>query len=334
MYLFSWGYALAALDNLYWPTPNEAFFEGKSIEAYVQPSSSGKPISGLFGCTRSEGRRFHEGLDLKSIKRNRQNEPMDEVFSILPGKVVYINKVAGNSSYGRYVVVEHTGLDIPLVSLYAHLAKVDDSISMGKPVAGGARLGVMGRSANHSISKLLAHLHIELGVRLSDDFQFWYNKQSFNTKNHHGTWNGYNLVGTDPLFFYYLNQKGKIQDMNGFVDSLKTDFKVRVYTSKTPDFMQRYPKLLSSPIKEGLQGWEIEFTWYGFPKKWRPLYARETIPHAIHWMPHIELVEWDNAVMSHSRAAKTVFINSKGKVGMGDRLRRILELLFKETIKA
>lgn len=327
--------SFGALDvPVYWPTPNKAFFEGKGLEAYVQPSSSGRVVSGLFGCTRNEGRRFHEGLDLKPLKRNRQNEPADEVYAILEGRVAYINKIAGNSSYGRYIVLEHTDLDIPFITLYAHLARVDDAIGLGQIIPGGARLGVMGRSANHPISKLLAHLHIELGLRLSDDFESWYNKQSFKAKNTHGQWNGYNFVGTDPLFFYYLNQKDKIQNMHDFVKSLKTDFRVRVYSSKVPNYIKRYPKLLEEPIRVGLVGWEIAFTWYGLPKQWRPLYHKEVLPGAICWTPALELVHYDKEVMASTGGAKTLMVDKKGHVGMGARLKRILELLFQETIKA
>ena len=50
--------------SLIWPTPNPAFQNGKPIEAYVQATVSGRVESGLFGCVRNGGSRFHEGLDL------------------------------------------------------------------------------------------------------------------------------------------------------------------------------------------------------------------------------------------------------------------------------
>ena len=93
------------LAELVWPTPNQAFLKGEPIEAFVQPTASGEIKSGLFGCVREGGRRFHEGLDLFPIERDARGEAKDLIFSVLPGRVVYVNDRPGWSSYGRYVVV-------------------------------------------------------------------------------------------------------------------------------------------------------------------------------------------------------------------------------------
>ncbi|MGJ3243942.1 MAG: M23 family metallopeptidase, partial [Opitutales bacterium] len=97
----------AGLENLVWPTPNPAFMRGEPIEAFVQPTVSGDPESGLFGCVRNDGSRFHEGLDLFPLYRDGRGEARDPVYAILPGRIVHINTSAGLSSYGRYVVVMH-----------------------------------------------------------------------------------------------------------------------------------------------------------------------------------------------------------------------------------
>ena len=60
---------LYASAGLIWPTPNQAFQRGEPIEAFVQPTVSGKVESGLFGCVRNDGAKFHEGLDLFPIQR-------------------------------------------------------------------------------------------------------------------------------------------------------------------------------------------------------------------------------------------------------------------------
>ena len=65
--------------SLIWPTPNPAFQNGKPIEAYVQATVSGRVESGLFGCVRNGGSRFHEGLDLYPIKRDGRGEAVDPV---------------------------------------------------------------------------------------------------------------------------------------------------------------------------------------------------------------------------------------------------------------
>ncbi len=110
--------------DLGWPTPNPAWADGKGIEAFIQPTVSGDPQSGCFGCVRDNGFQFHEGLDLKPVARDRRGEPEDEVFAVLPGIVRHVNLRPGESSYGRYIVVEHTGVTPSVYSLYAHLARV------------------------------------------------------------------------------------------------------------------------------------------------------------------------------------------------------------------
>ena len=66
--------AASARDRLeiIWPTPNKAWAEGRSIEAFIQPTVSGGPQSGCFGCVRSNGFQFHEGIDIKPLGRDRR----------------------------------------------------------------------------------------------------------------------------------------------------------------------------------------------------------------------------------------------------------------------
>ena len=111
---------------LVWPTPNRAFLEGKPFEDYIQPTSSGRIESGLFGCTRNGGSRFHEGVDLKTVGRDSRGRATDPVFAAMPGAVVHINRVAGNSSYGIYVVLRHNHDGVRFYTLYSHLASVAD----------------------------------------------------------------------------------------------------------------------------------------------------------------------------------------------------------------
>ena len=116
--------------ELVWPTPNPAFQNGEPIEAFVQPTASGKKESGLFGCVRNNGRRFHEGLDLYPVARDKRGEALDTVYAVLSGRIVYINKVAGHSSYGRYIVIEHDQESPAFYTLYAHLARINDAVSI------------------------------------------------------------------------------------------------------------------------------------------------------------------------------------------------------------
>ena len=60
-----------------WPTPNPAFANGESIEAFVQATVSGNPSSGLYGMVRNKGTKFHEGLDLFGIQFDAKKEVLD-----------------------------------------------------------------------------------------------------------------------------------------------------------------------------------------------------------------------------------------------------------------
>lgn len=269
---------LPASAELTWPTPNPAFQNGEPIEAYVQPTVSGRVESGLFGCTRNGGRRFHEGLDLYPVERDRRGEAVDSIYSVLPGRVVHVNSVAGHSGYGRYVVVEHDG-EVPAYhTLYAHLARVNRGIVPGARVEAGTVLGIMGRSASYTIPKSRAHLHFEMGLRLTDDFQSWFDRQPFGSENFHGMWNGMNLVSVDPLDFYQSVRTGRVTNFFEYLKQLPAAARVRVYSRAVPDFVRNFPALVTRPYADRtVVAWDIAFTQYGLPKAWTPRFAEERL---------------------------------------------------------
>ncbi len=269
----------SASAGLIWPTPNPAFQEGKPIEAFIQPTASGVSESGLFGCVRNSGSRFHEGLDLFPIKRDKRGEPADPIFAVLPGRVVHVNATAGYSSYGRYVVVEHDGESPAFHTLYAHLASIADGIVPGARVEAGTTLGMMGHTAaGYTIPKTRAHMHFEIGFRLTDDFQTWYDRQKFGSKNRHGIWNGMNLVSIDPLAFYQAMRSGQVKNLYEYLHEIPAVARIRVHTSQIPDFVMNYPALVTRPYEgRRVVAWDIAFTEYGVPKEWTPRFADEDI---------------------------------------------------------
>lgn len=278
-FLMTLAWVTSAQANLIWPTPNPAFQNGQPIEAYIQPTASGNPESGLFGCVRNHGSRFHEGLDLYPLKRDSRGEALDPVYAVLPGKVVHASRVSGHSSYGRYVVIEHDG-EVPAYhTLYAHLASVADGMMPGARVEAGTVIGIMGRSASYSIPRERAHLHFEIGFRLSDDFQAWYDQQKFGSKNRHGIWNGMNLVSIDPLEFYESMRKGEVRHLYEHLRRLPAAARIRVYSDKIPNFVQNYKALVTQPFDgRSVVAWDIAFTQYGVPKEWTPRFAEENLP--------------------------------------------------------
>ena len=315
---------LPASAGLIWPTPNPAFQNGESIEAFIQPTVSGRAESGLFGCVRNNGRRFHEGLDLFPVKRDRRGEAADPVYSVLPGRVVYANSVAGHSSYGRYVVVEHDG-EVPAYhTLYAHLAKVAAGIAPGTRVDAGTVLGTMGRSATYSIPKSRAHLHFEIGLRLTDDFQSWFDRQPFGSKNHHAVWNGMNLVSVDPLDFYQSVRAGRVANLYEYLRQLPAVARIRVHSQSVPDFVRNYPALVTRPYQERtVVAWDIAFTQYGLPKAWTPRFAEERLPGQ---PGNVKLIAYNPTLLKSQTCREVVTPNSSTPAISAATIRTIRKL--------
>lgn len=315
----------AATMRIVWPTPNTAFMDGRPLEDFIQPTASGRVESGLFGCVRNNGTRFHEGIDLKPVQIDRRGRATDPVFAAMDGEVVYVNSEPGNSSYGRYVVLEHSEFSVPVYTLYAHLRSVNPAVRPGVRLQAGAPLGIMGRTAGgYVIPNELAHLHFEIGLRLTENFQRYYEQREFTAPNHHGNHNGYNLVGMDPLAFFTAVREKRFEGFAPYIRGLPTAFSLEVRTPRVPDFVLRHPALLTVPLPvEGVAGWRIEFTWYGLPKQWTPLDAN----HAFAGEPgQATLLEY-YPERFEGKCRETI-IERNGKHEMGDFLHSTLMILF------
>jgi murein DD-endopeptidase MepM/ murein hydrolase activator NlpD len=289
--------------QLAWPTPNTAYIEGRPITEYVQPTVSGEPESGLFGGVRSSGTKFHEGLDLFPLKRDAAGEAADPVYAIMDGVVRHVNTKAGDSSYGRYVVIEHPGATPAFCSLYAHLKTVD--VREGDRVARGQTLGIMGRSAGgYSIPRDRAHVHLEMALMMTSDFQRWFVAQKFGSPNQHGNYNGMNLMGIDPKDFFDEFRAKRVNDFGEYLARQPVAVRVRVGYRKVPDFVTRYPSLMTAPVPVGaVAGWEIDLLWTGLPVALRPLSTAEAPDLRA---GAVEIVKVDEDLMAKQRSIRLV----------------------------
>ncbi|HYC72246.1 MAG TPA: M23 family metallopeptidase [Opitutaceae bacterium] len=320
--------ALAAQRiDIAWPTPSTAWERGAGIESFVQPTVSGVPESGLFGCVRSNGLQFHEGIDIKPVRRDARGEAADTVTAAMAGVVRHINTRPGESSYGRYVVLEHPDATPAVYTLYAHLARVDPGLRVGARVEQGRALGLMGRSAGgYAIPRERAHLHFEIGLRTSDSFQSWYTWRKFGSPNQHGVWNGMNLLGIDPLDFMRQWKSRRVDNFQQYFDRMRPAVRVRVVTSRTPDFVTRYPALLSEPMPVGMVGgWEVEFNATGLPYSWKPLPAAAVAGLRA---DSVQLLQVDAALTRGHRCKNLVRPKRGGGHVTGPDLDSVLQLLF------
>jgi murein DD-endopeptidase MepM/ murein hydrolase activator NlpD len=322
------GAADAQRIEIQWPTPNPAWAQGRSIEAWVQSTVSGDPESGLFGCVRSSGGQFHEGLDIRPVARDRHGEPLDAIAAAMDGVVRHVNTHAGDSNYGRYIVIEHPGMTPAVYTLYAHLAKIEPGIAAGVTVARGQTLGVMGHSGGGgkgSIPRDRAHLHFEIGLMVTQDFPAWYAWKQFGSANEHGLWNGMNLMGIDPLDFLRQWRTRKVDNFQQYFDQLRGVVKVRIATNRMPDFIVRYPSLLRRPLPLGLvAGWELECNSTGLPFAWTPLSPLDVAGLR---PGEVQIVSADSAVARAYRCKSLVRPRGAGYVPGAD-LAMVLQQVF------
>tara|TARA_R100000027_G_scaffold66167_2_gene61623 strand:- start:12585 stop:13652 length:1068 start_codon:yes stop_codon:yes gene_type:complete len=315
--------AIAERLPLVWPSPNRAFLEGKPIEDFVQPTSSGRITSGLYGCVRNGGYRFHEGLDLKVIDRDRNSRPLDPAFAAMPGTIVYVNRRAGNSSYGNYVVLRHESDGIEFYTLYAHLDSIASDVKEGVRVEQGATLGIIGSTAGgYTIPNSRAHLHFEIGLQLDSNFAWWYNQQRYGSKNQHGPWNGINLSGWNPLEYYRMALAGKIEGPADYLRESPTAIRVKVPYSGVPDLVRRSPGMVKGEVGSSGAGWEVDFSGYGVPLSFRRISNAEANGN----LKDVEVVAYD-ADLAFPKCRDLLDKKGDGYVP-GKDLRRTLELLF------
>lgn len=300
-----------------WPTTMDRS-SIRSPQDYLQPTVSGKTESGSFGMVREDGKRFHEGIDIRPAKTNADGEPLDLVLAAMDGQVAYLNPNV-NGPYGRYVVLYHAAAEIPVYTLYAHLAKLEPSLRLAQPVRRGTPIGLMGHtSAGVSpITKDRSHLHFEVGLILSTGFNLWYASQAENRQsaNLHGLYNGQNLIGMDPLLI--LGQP-KV-DLLAAVRSQPTALTVSLRTNKTPDFVNRYPALVRGDVARAA-GWYVEFSWQGMPLRWTALDAKSPQLPAGRW----RLLEVDQS--QRTRLIQRKMLGNDGRTP-GELLTQNLEIL-------
>lgn len=262
-------------QQLQLPTANHALFDAPAeFFQFVDRDFDGAKTTpwegGQFGFVRDPRRiggriayaRFHEGLDIKPLQRDAKSNPQDEVGAIADGVVAYVAASSGLSNYGRYIVVQHNWGGSPFFSLYAHLASAQ--VSAGQKVKAGTTLGILGYTGS-GIDQRRAHLHVELNLFLSSRFETWHNA-NFPTPNHHGLYNGLNLIGLDLQSLYLAQQKNPGLTAASAVRATESSYRVAVPGDAEMEILKNYPWLLDGPRPSGKPAsWEVTFSRWGLP---------------------------------------------------------------------
>lgn len=274
--LLAAGLTTASADIVFrLPTDNSALFEQKYDDFYMYVDRNFEGVKskpwqgGTYGFTRTPIRmqagvietKFHEGIDVKPLKRTADGTPLDPVRPCAPGRVVHVCDNPTHSSYGRYVVIEHRLTDGPLYSLYAHLASTN--CKPGDRVGTANVIGVLGFSGV-GLNKERSHLHLEFCMLISEKFQDWYDMLKIASPNRHGIYNGLNLIGMDPADILVMCKEGKRFSLSSYLASQPFQYKVRIPAKGALEIVKRYPFLLrSGPANPA--SWEIAFAGSGLP---------------------------------------------------------------------
>ena len=283
--------AIAQMPRLRLPTANDALFRGggEAFYQYVRRDFKGEITfpweGGQYGFVRdpvetSDGLvyvHFHEGIDIKPLRRDPSGEPLDEVVSIAAGRVVHCSETAGHSNYGRYIVIEHRWGGSPYYSLYAHLSEI--AVPPGADVTAGQRIARMGHTGA-GIDRERSHLHFEINVMLTKKFEDWYVAGAPTEPNYHGNYNGLNLAGFDVAKFY-LAQRGKPSlTVPEFLAAEEVFFKVLAPApDQPPDLVRMYPWMSGGTVTSTKPAsWEISFTRSGVPLRVTPSNQTVTTP--------------------------------------------------------
>ncbi|MDR1435639.1 MAG: M23 family metallopeptidase [Puniceicoccales bacterium] len=297
---------------------------------YLQTAGTEKGNGG-FGLARECGKKFHGGIDVRPVRRRPDGEPLDAVRAVADGVVVYANGDAGASSYGKYVVVEHENFSLPILSLYAHLASLSAVATVGRRLEVDDVLGSVGRTSSaFEIGKERAHLHFELALRLGDDGDFsrWYGNKKFSSPNGHGCWNGLNFVSFDPLPPLRMGCEFSVAE---YVRNLPTAFVTRIFTEYFPNFLRRYGALLDGWDGGPIGGFDVEWTWFGLPKRWVALQG--TVERRRRGNVEVFLMQNDWLWLPHSCIRETLARGRGNSVHIGKRTVDVLEKIFGAAVK-
>src|SRR5207249_7290319 len=274
--------------DLVLPTDNDALFsgDGPAFYQYVERNYKGAKSTpwegGQYGFVRDPTgtaggivyTRFHEGIDIRPLHRDANGEPLDEVRAIADGTIVLTNPVGGYSNYGKYVVIEHHWDGSNYYSLYGHLSSI--AVQSGV-VTRGQRIGVMGYTGT-GLNQERAHLHLELDLMFSRQFEAWYNTFFRSDPNHHGIYNGMNLAGLDIARLYLALHKNPSLTIPEFLSGEEIFYRVTLPKSHHFDLPRLYPWILGAGKRNEKSSWEVSFARSGVPLKIEPSDKRVTQP--------------------------------------------------------
>jgi hypothetical protein len=147
----------------------------------------------------------------------------------------------------------------------------------------GQQIAVMGYTGA-GINRERAHLHLELNLMLNHKFQEWYN--SFlheNDPNHHGIYNGINLVGLNIAQLYLKLRENPSLTIPRFLGEEEIFYKVALPKSRHFELPNLYPWMVSETAEA--RSWTVSFARSGLPLKIEPSELKVKEPEIVYVKP-------------------------------------------------
>jgi hypothetical protein len=120
------------------------------------------------------------------------------------------------------------------------------------------------------LNQTRAHLHLELNLMLSRQFESWHDSLFKNDPNHHGLFNGLNLTGIDIARLFLALRRRPALTIPEFLAEEETLYRVLLPDSKHFDLRKFYPWMLAQRNVEKPVSWEVSFNRAGVPLKIEP----------------------------------------------------------------
>jgi murein DD-endopeptidase MepM/ murein hydrolase activator NlpD len=312
-----------------WPTANRALLEGRPQDFYMYVNRNFEGVEstpwegGAFGFVRGPQRlggevvytSLHEGIDIAPLKRDAAGNPLDDILASAEGEVVHASREPGASNYGRYVVLEHKIEGSRVYTLYAHLSEI--TVQPGQRVAQGERIGRMGYSGS-GLNRERSHLHFEIAILLSENFQTWHTRHFSGSPNKHGLFNGLNLAGVDPATILLESAKNPDFRLGEHIRSREPFYKITLPAEAALSLIRRHPWLVPDGEPSAPPAWTVAFTQHGFPVEARATLEATGEP-GLTWIAPTH--------MAYHHATRGIVAGSPGSARLSDSGRRFVQLL-------
>ena len=117
------------------------------------------------------------------------------------------------------------------------------------------------------IDRERAHVHFEVCMMLSRNFEGWHQANFPRHPNRHGIYNGTNLAGTDPAALLLAAQRNPTLKASEYFSGAAPAFKLAIRNSPNFYLIRAYPWLVTTGEVANPPAWTITFSRFAVPIK-------------------------------------------------------------------